>query len=309
MRRNISGLILFVVVLAVAAFAVIAVFSKGRLRNTAEKEAEVSVDPHEGMVYIWDGFNFVWMTPEEGVPVNTIGEEDMTLEGGVPVYTGSAYTAERGIDVSEHQYNVDWNAVKNSGISFAYIRAGRRGCTEGGLFKDPWFETNFEGAKAAGLKVGVYFFSQAVNATEAAEEAEFLLDIIKDKEIDLPVAYDLERVENEPSTRIDGLIDRETGKEKNKDLLTSLPKAFLTVIEARGYKPCLYLNRVQGYYWYHMKELSDYMLWVSNPLIEGDSIPRFYYSHDIWQYTTDASVPGVEGPVDVNLMFVPKTEY
>jgi GH25 family lysozyme M1 (1,4-beta-N-acetylmuramidase) len=57
-----------------------------------------------------------------------------------------------------------------------------------------------------------------------------------------------------------------------------------------------------------MKELSDYMLWVSNPLIEGDSIPRFYYAHDIWQYTTDASVPGVEGPVDVNLMFVPKTE-
>ena len=115
-------------------------------------------------------------------------------------------------------------------------------------------------------------------------------------------------MENEPSTRIDGLIDRETGKGKNKDLLTSLPKAFLTVIEARGYKPCLYLNRVQGYYWYHMKELSDYMLWVSNPLIEGDSIPRFYYAHDIWQYTTDASVPGVEGPVDVNLMFVPKTE-
>ena len=65
MRRNLSGLILFVVVLAVAAFAVIAVFSKGRLRNAPEREAEVSADPHEGMVYIWDGFDFVWMTPDE----------------------------------------------------------------------------------------------------------------------------------------------------------------------------------------------------------------------------------------------------
>ena len=109
-------------------------------------------DPHEGQVYLYDGKDWIWMTPLEGVPVNTMTAEHFASEGPVR-YLGRDYDVLRGIDVSEHQREIDWRQAAY-GLDFACVRLGRRGYTEGGLFEDPWFEKNMQGASDAGLRVG-----------------------------------------------------------------------------------------------------------------------------------------------------------
>ena len=165
------------------------------------KRPAEEIDPHEGQVYINDGFGMVWMTPLEGVDVNNISQSDIVRYDGVPKYVGEGYETLRGVDVSEHQYDIDWAAVAASGVDFAYIRLGYRGYTQGGLFEDAYFKANIEGAKSNGIKVGVYFFSQAINVQEAIEEADFVLERIEQYDIDLPVMYDWEKMEEAGAKR------------------------------------------------------------------------------------------------------------
>ena len=184
--RRRTGLVIFTLaVLALGIFIVI------KLLGSAPAEEP---DPHEGQVYLYDGFDWVWMTPLEGVPVNTLTEEYFTANGTEIRYIGTDYDVLRGIDVSEHQLDIDWNRVAQSGVDYAYIRVGRRGYTEGGLFEDPYFAANMAGAQAAGLKVGVYMFSQAVTVQEAIEEARFVTERIAQYNITLPVVFDWEKI-------------------------------------------------------------------------------------------------------------------
>ncbi len=134
------------------------------------------VDEHAGQVFINDGFEDVWMTPYENVPASALTREEFRTVDGIPVYTGSAFSTELGVDVSEHQWGVDWQAAAQK-LDFAYVRLGYRGYTEGGLFLDPWYETNITGAAAAGLDTGVYFFSQAVNVGEAGPSGQSAGDL------------------------------------------------------------------------------------------------------------------------------------
>ena len=182
-------------------------------------------DPHEGQVYINDGFGMVWMTPLEGVPVSDIKPEEIIMQGSKPVYTGTAYTTLRGIDVSEHQWGIDWEKVGKSDVDFAYIRLGYRGYTEGGIFEDPYFKDNMKGALSNGLQAGVYFFSQAISVEEAVEEANYVLERIKTYNITLPVVFDWEKLDDVPA-RTYGL---------GSDVLTDCALAFCQTIEAAGY--------------------------------------------------------------------------
>ena len=144
-------------------------------------EPEPTPDPHEGMIYVNTGAGEEWVDEAEGVPVSQLSESDFETGGdGIPVYTGDVYETRLGIDVSFYQGDIDWQAVADAGIEFAMIRCGYRGSSEGELFVDEKFEQNMQGAIDAGLDVGVYFFSQSMGAIEAAEEALFVLDLIKD---------------------------------------------------------------------------------------------------------------------------------
>ena len=232
------------------------------------------------------------MTPLEGVPVNPLTAEDFAAEGPVR-YLGRDYRALRGIDVSEHQREIDWGQAARSGLDFACIRLGRRGYTEGGLFEDPWFERNMAGAAANGLKTGVYFFSQAVNVAEAIEEANFVLERIRDYRIDLPVIYDWEWVEAENARTA----------ELSVQTRTDCAVAFCETIRRAGYEPGVYFNRKLGYYGYDLTRLTDYVFWFSLP---ESPFPNFYYACDMWQYSFTERVPGIEGPTDMNLMFIKK---
>lgn len=244
-------------------------------------------DPHEGMVQINDGSGLAWIRPVEGLGVNLLGAEEFTTTDGVVSYSGDF---ERGIDVSEHQQEIDWAAVAQSGMAdFAFIRAGYRGYTEGEMFEDRYFRQNMDGAIENGVKVGLYFFSQAITPEEAVEEAEFLLELIAEYEIDLPIAYDWEPMHLEQA-RTEGL---------SGTILTDCAKAFCETIEEAGHESIVYLYRHIGYYSYELGRLLDYGLWVGSP---GDA-PDFYYEHSYWQYSFTGQVPGILGDVDLNLYF------
>jgi len=203
-------------------------------------------------------------------------------------YLSGSVKASTGIDVSEHNGEIDWEAVAADGIDFVMIRVGYRGYTAGEIYKDERFEENYAGARAAGLKVGVYFFSQAVSVEEAREEAEFTLKALKGLKLDLPVAYDWETI-GEESARADD-IDRETLTACTLEFCKKVSKKFDTMI---------YTNAYQGYYLLDLGELAAYPIWFAGYA----QAPIFYYRFDIWQYTNVGKVAGIEGDVDMNLCF------
>lgn len=251
------------------------------------------VDPHEGQVYIYDGFDWIWMTPLPGVEANSLTAEDFSDQSGYPTYTGSDYQVLRGIDVSEHQHEIDWAQVAASGVDYAYVRLGYRGYTEGGLFEDPYFRANVEGALANGLQVSVYFFSQSISVQEAIEEAEFVLERIKDYNITLPVVYDWEKINGETAARTDNL---------DFSILNDCAVAFCDTVKNAGYAPAIYFNRHLGYYGYDLSRMTDYDFWFALP---ESPFPNFYYAVDMWQYSFTEQVPGIAEPTDMNLMFIP----
>ena len=251
------------------------------------------VDPHEGQVYIYDGFDWIWMTPLPGVEANSMTAEDFSDQSGYPTYTGSDYQVLRGVDVSEHQHEIDWAQVAASGVDYAYVRLGYRGYTEGGLFEDPYFRANVEGALANGLQVSVYFFSQAISVQEAIEEAEFVLERIKDYNITLPVVYDWEKINGETAARTDSL---------DFSILSDCAVAFCDTMKNAGYEPAIYFNRHLGYYGYDLSRMTDYDFWFALP---ESPFPNFYYAVDMWQYSFTEQVPGIAEPTDMNLMFIP----
>ena len=282
-RRNKTALILVTVILA----ALVAALVIGLL---SKKEPE---DPHKGQVYIYDGFDWIWMTPLEGVPANELTEESFSSNDGRIEYTGTDYDVLRGVDVSEHQLDIDWKQVAASGVDYAYIRVGWRGYTEGGLFEDAYFERNIQGALDAGLHVGVYMFSQAVTVQEAIEEADFVLERIGKYNVTLPVVSDWEKIEA-AEARSHGLT---------MELRTDCARAFCETVKSAGYVPCVYFNRNLGYYGYDLTRLTDYEFWFSLP---ESGFPNFYYACDMWQYSFTETVPGIAEPTDMNLWFIAK---
>ncbi len=289
-RKNklLHKLCLFAVIVATIGL-VFVVAGRFRLNREASRE----IDPHLGMAEVFNGESYVWILPEAGVPVNPFGKADFTAdENGAPCYNGTDYAAFRGVDVSEHQGDIDWSRVKQSGIDFAIIRVGGRGYGENGkLVADEKFEKNLEGAKAAGLKVGVYFFSQAMNAEEAEEEARFALELIDGAELQLPVYFDWEHIVfGEPAR-----TDKVSGA-----VVTDCAIAFCDAISDAGYKTGIYTNLDMSYYGYKMERLADYNFWTA----AVGSYPYAYYAFSVWQYSFKGDIPGINAPCDMDMMFV-----
>ena len=225
------------------------------------------------------------------IALNTYDAEAFYEEDGFLRYRSMEHMV--GIDVSEHQQEVDWQSVRESGVEFAILRAGFRGYSEGGLREDETFRTNYDGAKAAGLKIGVYFFSQARNMQEAREEASYACELIGDRELDLPVFYDWETVSG--SERIptpDGLP------------LTDCAVAFCKVIRRNGFEAGVYFNQSLGYRYFDLSKLQEFTLWLA----EYDTVPDFHYHFDCLQYTDSGQISGIEGNVDLNLFFLPPAD-
>lgn len=247
------------------------------------------VDPHAGMIQVLYGSEGpVWVNDQEGVPVSEFTETEFSTDGQYRRYNG-VHTSMTGVDVSEHQLEIDWQQVKDAGIEFAMIRAGYRGSTQGGLYTDEYFYRNIQGALDAGLEVGAYFFSQATSRAEAVAEAGYVTALLEDYKdrITMPVVFDWEET---------GAADARTAGIENRQI-SECAQAFCQAVAREGYTPCVYLNRHMGYYQYDLSMLTDYPVWFAG---EG-SYPDFHFRHSMWQYTFSGQVEGIPTEVDLDL--------
>lgn len=224
---------------------------------------------------------------EPPLPTSPFGYNDFQYDGDY--LTCLTQESVLGIDVSIFQGIIDWQAVKDAGVDFAIIRVGGRGYgTEGKLYADDNAQINYEGAKAAGIQVGAYFFSQAITEAEAREEAAYILEQTAHWEMDMPIVYDWEYISEEART---ANLDPRT--------LTECTRAFCETVEQAGREAMIYFNPEQSHKQFYIEELGDYRFWLA---MYAD---RMLYPHrvDMWQYTNEGTVPGIEGNVDINLYF------
>ncbi len=225
----------------------------------------------------------------EDVARNPFSFEDFETADGRVRYIGDAVRPMTVVDVSLWQGEIDWNAVAANGVEGAMIRIGCRGygSETGRLVEDVRFRENLKGAKRAGLAVGAYFFSQAITEEEAREEARFALSLLEGEALDLPLAFDWERVESETARTA-----QVTGEE-----LTAFAKAFCAETEQAGYLPMVYFNQDTAYRMYDLSALDEYPFWLA----EYDTVPSFAYGFTLWQYSDAGTVAGIGQAVDLNL--------
>ncbi len=197
--------------------------------------------------------------------------------------------SKKGIDVSKYQGDIDWKKVKADGIDYAIIRVGYRGYGSGLIVEDENAKTNMKNANAAGVKIGVYFFSQAINEKEAVEEAEYVAKIIKKYDIDYPVVFDTEEISGDTSRT----------EELSVEDRTDITIAFCDKIEELGYKPMVYANIKWFVTALDMARLEKYDKWYAY----YDSKLYFPYKISMWQYSDSGDVDGISGNVDMNISF------
>ncbi len=196
---------------------------------------------------------------------------------------------EVGIDVSAWQKDINWKKVKDAGVEFAILRCGYRGSKTGALVEDSYFYKNLTGAKEAGIKVGVYFFTQAITETEAVEEASMVLALVGDTELEYPIFIDTENTNG----RADNI---------DKNTRTAVCDAFCKTIEKSGREAGIYASRN----WFNNKlnddKLSDHYRWVA----EYASTTAYSKRYEMWQYTSSGSIDGIKGRVDLDMSYLDK---
>ncbi len=204
------------------------------------------------------------------------------LENGV-------VTSHKGIDVSKYQGKIDWQAVKEDGVEYAFIRLGLRGYESGKIVADEYYKQNMRGANDAGVKAGVYFFTQAITEEEAIEEAEFVIENLADYDVPYPVVMDVEMI-----TSGDGRANNLSMEERTKICI-----AFCETIKNAGYTPMIYGNIKCFVKMLDMTQLENYEKWYAF----YDDYMYFPYDVSVWQYSESGSVKGIKGDVDLNISF------
>ncbi len=248
-----------------------------------ERERVYSKDPALGQI---------WYQPHPEVPKSEVDYSDVeTDSSGFKTYYRDGEPASLlGIDVSRHNGDIDWEKVAAQGISFAMIRVGYRGYDEGIIQDDTRFEEYMRGAAAAGIDVGVYFFSQALSTEEAEEEADYVLSRIEGYDIPYPVVFDWE-VSSGISPRTEDLP---------VDTLNECAKVFCNKIAKGGYIPMIYFNRPMGLSKYDLTYISGFDFWLA----EYTDEPLFPYDVKMWQYCSDGIIDGIDEYVDIDISFV-----
>lgn len=194
-----------------------------------------------------------------------------------------------GIDISKWNKDIDFERVKADGVEFVIIRCGYRGSKTGALVEDPYFRKNIEGATNAGLKVGIYFFTQAMNEVEGVEEASMVLSLVRKYKIQYPLYIDTEGAGG--NGRADKL---------DKENRTAAVKAFCETVENSGFNAGIYASKN----WFEdnlkMDELSGFQIWLA----QYSNEPTYQGEYGIWQYTSAGSVDGINGRVDLDLSYM-----
>ncbi len=245
--------------------------------------------PDEIVVVSNGQFHFVPI--DETIEKHSLKQENlMVTEAGEMQYLEDGIVvSHKGIDVSKYQGDIDWEKVRADGVEYAFIRLGIRGYSTGKIVLDEKFENNIAGANAAGVKAGVYFFTQAVTVEEALEEADFVLEQIAPYQVDYPVVFDVEKV-SESTARMNQISVEER---------TAITKAFCDRIKEAGYDVMIYGNMEMFSVLLDFKQLEAYDKWYAY----YDSLVYFPYDYEVWQYSEKGNIDGISTEVDLNIAF------
>ena len=244
----------------------------------------------ENLIYSFEN-EYVFAPVLEEVEKHSLLEENFqkTEEGLMQYVENGAVTSHKGIDVSKYQGTIDWSAVKEEGIEYAFILLGLRGYESAKIVLDEYYEANMKGANSAGVAAGVYFFTQAVTVEEAKEEADFVIEHLAGYDVSCPVVFDVERISGGK-----GRADQLTKEER-----TDITIAFCEAVKAAGYTPMIYGNVVCFTRLLDMTKLNDYEKWYAF----YDDYMYMPYNVSCWQYTEKGLVDGIPGNVDLNISF------
>ncbi|MBQ9030582.1 MAG: glycoside hydrolase family 25 protein [Parasporobacterium sp.] len=227
---------------------------------------------------------------------NAAGEADITnhlredcwvKDGSYLYYTEEGFTSRIGVDVSKWNGDIDWAALKEQGVEFAIVRLGFRGYETGELVLDERFHEYMAGAAEAGLEVGVYFFSAAIDEEEAVQEAGFVIDNLADYEIDLPVYFDTEEA-GPGQARTEPVA---------AGMFTLNAEAFCKTVESAGYRAGVYASNRWIQRNLELAWLSDYEIWYA----QYNDTPGREYGFDMWQYTEHGDLYGCGTYLDMNI--------
>lgn len=268
------------------------------LQDPEEVEESVENDPatdgKHTLVKYADG-NEEWVLISPYLPKHEFDFTKLVCQSDImKYYEDGKQTSFVGTDISKYQDYVDFVKLKKAGVDFVMLRVGARGYGSGQLVLDEYFTDNIKRATDAGLEVGVYFFSQAVNETEALEEATMVLESIKDYKITYPVAFDMEYIANDTS-RIDNLSKTEK---------TTITKTFLDIVKNAGYIPMIYGNKEWLIKHVDMSKLTAYDVWLS----QQQDIPDYPYKFAMWQYSNSGTLDGIAGYANLNISFIDYSE-
>lgn len=260
-----------------------------RIPDTKVKVAvkeKVEYTPIEDISYLMLTEDQINAEAEDTGVKDALSEADGTEINLAKLADGDYYF---GIDVSKWNKEIDWNKVAAAGVDFAIIRCGYRGSISGSLVEDPYFKKNIEGAREAGIKVGLYFFTQAVTEVEAVEEASMVLTLCKEYFVGYPIFIDTESAGG--GGRADAL---------DKQTRTLVCKAFCETIQSAGYTPGIYASKN----WYSNNllsgTLSNYAIWLA----QYSQAPTYDGVYHLWQYTSKGKIDGISGNVDLNLSYL-----
>lgn len=228
---------------------------------------------------------------QSGIAENPYGKGSFDSDGNWTIYNDENYYSAVGVDVSVYQGDINWKKAKKDGVQFAMIRLGYRSASDGKLHRDKKFRANIKGAADAGVLTGVYFFSQARTVKESIREAEYVLKNLKGRNLDLPVAFDMEPVEG--GDRISDLSVMEK---------TEITDAFCSVIEENGYHAMVYGNPDWLQNEIDLSYLTRYPVWLAH-YADETSYPGDY---TMWQYSDRGDVDGFKGAVDLDICFLKK---
>lgn len=245
--------------------------------------------PNDIVVVSNGKFNFVPI--DDSLQKHSLKQENLlvTEDGEMQYLEGDIVVSHKGIDVSKYQGDIDWERVKADGVEYAFIRLGIRGYGTGAIVLDETYEANIAGANAAGVKAGVYFFTQAVTVEEALEEADFVLEQIAPYQVDYPVVLDVEKV-SESTARMNQISVEER---------TAIVKAFCDRIQEAGYDTMIYGNMEMFSVLLDFKQLEAYDKWYAY----YDDFVYFPYDYEVWQYSEKGKVDGISTDVDLNIAF------
>lgn len=325
--RRIIGLLIAACILLCAALAAMALLLHGYRQTAAQAMAQIeqSSEPEEeeepmipvetlmlyaqkynvSIEFLQNFFDDVIVYKDNGVivyepidpdlPKNSYDWDNLVRANGrIDYIDENGVSAKVGVDVSKHQGDIDWEKVKADGVDYAMIRLGNRGYETGKMLIDNNFKQNMEGALAAGLDVGVYYYSQAVTVEEALEEAQAVIENLEGYDITYPVVFDFEEVYEDTSRT----------KDLTAEEITDITIAFCEAVQEAGYRPMIYANVKWFIAKLDLSRLTEYDKWFAQYF----QAPFFPYDFQMWQYSSTGKVDGIQGNVDLNLCFTPYGE-